>query len=172
MVAERSPRTFGETPSTLGSVEAADELVLTTAARSLRRALGPTAWAVLEELTSQGTLHAEGVVVVATNLRGLAEALGLGRDAVAGALQALALAGWVRSEPARGTGGRFGAGRYLVSANDALRRAPAVVLAPSRRPTRSPKASSQRPEQLTLLDLAPSERLSHATSHATAATTP
>lgn len=108
---------------------------------------------MLEELTTEGSPgdHA-GVVVVSTNLRDLADALGLGRDAVAGALQALALAGWVRSEAARGAGGRFGAGRYLVATNPALRRLPATPTA--RRPrVRAVTPPSPRDEQLSLLDL-------------------
>jgi len=131
-----------------------DELVLSAAARSLRRALGPTAWAVLEELTTEGSPDAEaGVVVVATTLRDLAEALGMGRDAVAGALQALALAGWVRSDTARGAGGRFGAGRYLVLTNPALRRLPAAATPRPPRARTATTSPSPRDQQLSLLDL-------------------
>lgn len=157
-----------------GRVAPADELVLTTAARQLRRALGPTAWVVLEELTAEGTLDGEagpeGVVVVATNLRDVAEALGLGRDAVAGALQALALAGWVRSEAARGSGGRFGAGRYLLSTNPALRRASAAPRPRPHRAATSMPPPSQRPQQLSLLDL--SSSADTVSSPPTATTTP
>lgn len=147
----------------------ADELVLTVAARSLRRALGPTAWVVQEELMSLGAAEAEaGVVVVAANLRDLADAVGLGRDAVAGALQALALAGWVRSEAARGPQGRFGAGRYLVSSNAALRRVPATPAARPPRPPRAARTNPTRPprlpEQLSLLDLSSTPNVPTSTS--------
>jgi DNA-binding transcriptional MocR family regulator len=128
---------------------------------------------VLEELTSLASPDGEaGVVVVATNLRDLADAVGLGRDAVAGALQALALAGWVRSETSRGSRGRFGAGRYLVSSSSAPRRLPAGV------PTRPPRAVSttttspqlpQLPQQLSLLDLSSTPNVPSIT---TATTTP
>ena len=147
-----------------------DELVLTAAARSLRRALGPTAWVVLEELTSLASPDGEaGVVVVATNLRDLADAVGLGRDAVAGALQALALAGWVRSETSRGSRGRFGAGRYLVSSSSALRRLPAGAPTRPPRAVSTPPPSPQLPQQLSLLDLSSTPNVPSITS---ATTTP
>ena len=149
---------MAERPRRPGAADGApaDELVLTAAARSLRRALGPTAWAVLEELTAEGSPDADGdagVVVVATTLRDLAEALGMGRDAVARALQALALAGWVRSDAARGAGGRFGAGRYLVASNPALRRAPAAPTARRPRAALAVTPPSSRDQQLSLRDL-------------------
>lgn len=155
------------------------ELVLTTAARSLRRALGPTAWVVLEELTSRGSREAEtDVVVVATNVRDLADSLGLGRDAVASALQALALAGWVRCEAERGSGGRFGAGRYRVSTSSALRRArEATTPRPGDATVSVTTRPRQRDQQLSLLDLstittkadntATDDPLSSATNNAT-----
>lgn len=150
-----------------------DELVLTAESRSLRRALGPTAWVVLEELTTCGTLDpADGTVVAATTLRDLADALGLGRDAVASALKALALAGWVRSETARGAGGRFGAGRYLVSTSPALRRVAALA---TPRPARSGTTATTRQSrdlQLSLLDLSVPARVPRVRPTSKATTTP
>lgn len=165
MVPEQRSGVFGEKSAPAG----ADELVLTAAAGPLRRALGPTSWVVLEELTATGSPGAAGTLVVVTSVRALAESLGLGRDAVAGALQALGLGGWVRWVPARDDGGRFGAGRYVVSGNPALRRAGASAASRASRPKGSsatksrPRPSSSTPakpettttasEQLSLLDL-------------------
>lgn len=180
MVPEQRPPAFGEKSAPAG----ADELVLTAAAGPLRRALGPTSWVVLEELTATGSPGAGGGLVVATSVRALAESLGLGRDAVAGALQALGLGGWVRWVPARDDGGRFGAGRYVVSANPALRRGNASEASRAAR-RKAPPATTSRPrpssstsakpttattqsEQLCLLD--PSQAMP--APDATATTTP
>ena len=127
-----------------------DELILTSASRALRRSVGPTAWVVLEALTADAVGDGDDLVVI-TSLRRLADELGLGRDAVAGAVQALAFAGRLRVESTRDDGGRFGASRYVVLAGGALRRvsddAPGPSRAAARRPTRPPQR-----QQLTLLD--------------------
>jgi hypothetical protein len=125
------------------------EVLVTVTGHRLRRMVGPTAWVVLECLVADACADDDGEWVVATSVRGLAGKLGLGRDAVASAVQALAVAGLVRVESSRASSGRFGASRYVVT-TDALRRVDAA-------PTRSLTATPPRPrsherEQLTLLD--------------------
>lgn len=137
-----------------------DELVLTSASRALRRSVGPTAWVVLEALTADAVRDGDALVVM-TSVRRLADALGLGRDAAAGAVQALAFAGRIRVESTRNRSGRFTTSRYVVLPVGALRRAdddraPATSAAPRRREHASPR------QQLSLLD----------TPDALAATTP
>ena len=86
-----------------------DELVVTPAATSIRRSLGPTAWVVLEELAASPA---------AMNVRGLADTTGLNKDTVARALGRLIAAGIVRRRPQpNDRGGRFlGAGYELIRA--------------------------------------------------------
>jgi len=70
-------------------------LVLTGAAGSAKAALGPTAWAVLEELTLGAERGGDGRLVATTSVRRLAAALGLDKDTVARALARLSSAGYV-----------------------------------------------------------------------------
>lgn len=83
--------------------------------RSLCRTVGPTAWAVLEELID----GAEGMCplpVVHTNVRRLAADLGLSKDTVARALRGLLDAGLVARSSGRDPGGRFGGTTYVLDA--------------------------------------------------------
>jgi hypothetical protein len=150
------------------------EIVVTAAGRRVRRMVGPTAWVVLECLVADACTDEGGVVALASSVRGLAVELGLGRDAVASAVEALAVAGLVRVETSRSSSGRFGASRYVVAATDALYR-----LDPARPPastTSSPPASCRHErEQLTLLDAfgdASGDRPHEAQTHATSSTRP
>ena len=129
-----------------------DELILTSTSRRLRRAVGPTAWVVLEALTADAVPDGDGLVVV-TSVRRLADTLGLGRDAVASAVQALAFAGQLTVESTRDGAGRFASTRYVVAATDALRRADSAGDAP-RRAMPGRRQSAPRREQLSLLDTA------------------
>jgi hypothetical protein len=140
------------------------EVLVTVTGHRLRRMVGPTAWVVLECLVADACADDDGEWVVATSVRGLAGKLGLGRDAVASAVQALAVAGLVRVESSRASSGRFGASRYVVT-TDALRRVDAA-------PTRSLTAAPPRPrsherQQLTLLDAARDDRPIEAQTRAT-----
>jgi hypothetical protein len=127
-----------------------DELVLTTASRALRRSVGPTAWVVLEALTADAVRDGDALIVM-TSVRRLADALGLGRDAVAGAVQALAFAGRIRVESSRNRSGRFGASRYVVLPAGALRRAADDGGAATSATPRQ-RSHAARRQQLSLLD--------------------
>lgn len=89
------------------------QLVLTDAARGLRRDLGPTAWTVLEELLLDAT---DGEpVVVATHVRRIAEGVGISKDTAGRALRRLIARGVVtRSSGRDPESGCFGRSVYLL----------------------------------------------------------
>lgn len=88
-------------------------LVLTDAARGLRRQLGPTAWTVLEELLLDA---AEGEsMLVETHVRRIAEGVGVSKDTAARALRHLIALGVVVRRSGRDPGsGCFGRSVYLL----------------------------------------------------------
>ena len=126
-------------------------LVLGTAAAWVRRTVGPVAWAVLESLADDADRDGDRTVSH-TSVRGLAGVLGLANDTVARALRRLDDAGLARHEADRQPGGRFGAGRYVLTLPPDLFDAPADVLPPTPTPT-AIKRPATRPhgEQLALL---------------------
>ncbi len=86
-------------------------LTVLPAASSVRRALAPSAWLVLEELA----LSFDGEGTATTNVRLLAAELGMSKDTVARALQRLIAAGLVERTEYRGLGtGQFGTVAYRV----------------------------------------------------------
>jgi DNA-binding transcriptional ArsR family regulator len=94
-------------------------IVVSPHARELRRRLGPTAWAVLEELLSASHGDAGDCHSTAT-VRSLAADLGLSKDTVARALARLRAAGIVIAEQDRAPAGTFAAGRYRICVPDAI----------------------------------------------------
>lgn len=83
-------------------------------ARKLRRLVGPTAWAVLEDLAADA--HPEGSRLVAhTNVRRLADNLGLSKDTTARSLRRLVGAALVtRVEEPRAADGTFARAAYVL----------------------------------------------------------
>lgn len=72
------------------------------------RLLGPTAFAALVVLAADAGRAPDGSLVVAVSARSLASLLGVGKDAAARALRALAAAGLLEVAPqAKGRAGRF-----------------------------------------------------------------
>jgi hypothetical protein len=119
-------------------------VVVGMAARAWRRAVGPTAWVVLEELVAIAQPDANGRWGASTSIRALAAELGLGRDSVDAALRRLRLAGVVTSTaPRQPADGRFGAGRYVVSSDlqASLTGAPQPDLRPVERSVRRATAA-------------------------------
>ena len=116
---------------------------------ALRRAVGPTPWAVLE--TAFAVAAASGDALVAeVSVRQLAETLGLARDTVARALLVLRRADLLTLAQSRTCDGTFAFGRYSIDVPpDAL----ALITAPrNTAPTRHTRRLSSVPvEQLTLL---------------------
>ena len=81
----------------------------------LRRALGPTAWFVLEELAFRATANSEGKLFVQVATRELAGALGLNKDTVT---RALARLREYKHIDVVTRGGSAGAARFAVHAPD------------------------------------------------------
>lgn len=89
------------------------QLVLTDAARGLRRRLGPTAWTVLEELLLDATVGDS--MVVETHVRRIAAEVGISKDSAARALRRLIAQGFVTRRSARDPGsGCFGRSVYVL----------------------------------------------------------
>jgi DNA-binding Lrp family transcriptional regulator len=87
-------------------------VVVTSDARAFRRAVGVTAWAVLEELVLDADADA---LVACTNVRRLAAQLGVSKDTVARALNRLARAGIVvRVVSSRGERGALPTSSYAI----------------------------------------------------------
>jgi hypothetical protein len=98
----------------------ADRCVLITAdSIGLRRALGPTAWVVFEELILAATATPEGWQA-SMSVRALAARLGLAKDTVARALNGVRRAGLVTPIQSRTAGGVFATGSYLLTIPDSI----------------------------------------------------
>ena len=129
-------------------------VTVTAAARPLRRRVGPTPWAVLEDMVCDAERDATGRLVAPTSVRRLAANRGLSKDTVARALTRLIDEGFIRREPvARDPGGSFTSGRYVLDEIELAlllesnQPATATVAKASRR--RSPKTPAP---QATLFD--------------------
>jgi len=83
-------------------------LAIAPDARALKRQLGPTAWAVLEDVALDARLDDAGRLVATTSSRRVAENLGLTSGTVSRALGRLRSLGLVEYARESGTGGRFG----------------------------------------------------------------
>ncbi len=90
-------------------------VVLTGAARDLRRRVGPVAWAVLEDVALDAVPDPGGWLVATTNVRRVADQVGVSKDSAASALTRLARLGLLERQPVlRAEGGRFGRSVYVV----------------------------------------------------------
>lgn len=109
-------------------------LVLSDAARELRRRLGPTAWTVLEELLLD---VADGEpMVVETHVRRIAEGTGISKDTAARAVRRLIAQGVVTRRGGRDLGsGCFGRSAYVLHLE--------AISASSRSPGRRPAMSAR-----------------------------
>lgn len=116
----------------------------------MRRRLGPTAWAVLEQLVAHSH-GSTGTRVAAATVRSLACDLGVSKDTAARAVSRLRAAGIVTVEQARERSGAFATGGYRIDVppcfvlDDDV--AAAATTTPSRRPSRiasRPSAPAQR----------------------------
>ena len=107
-------------------------VVVGAASSDLRRALGPTSWAVLEELLlcSHGTT---GDCVACVSVRSLAASLGLAKDTAARAIRRLRDAGLVTVAQQRTEAGIFDTGSYVNAIpNGVTLIAPTPAAPPSR----------------------------------------
>jgi DNA-binding transcriptional ArsR family regulator len=101
--------------------------VVTGLGREVRRRVGPSAWAVLEELVARGGEVAGQPAVVEVSTAQLAQALGLSADVTRSALRRLVAAGLVEREDLRSSGtSRFAGARYRIVGRTGL--VPAVPI--------------------------------------------
>ena len=89
-------------------------VVVGAAASELRRALGPTAWMVLEELLL-GSTGPVDACVASVSVRALAASLGLAKDTAGRAIRRLRDAGLVTVTQQRTVAGIFDTGTYLIA---------------------------------------------------------
>lgn len=119
----------------------------------LRRQLGATAWAVLEELVTRS--HGPSVAcAAAATVRSLSGDLGVSKDTVARALGRLRDAGIVTAEQSRASTGMFTSGSYRIVVPSCIafsEPAPAVA-----EPRPRPLASRALIAQRSLFDRDPS----------------
>jgi len=100
---------------------------------TVRRAVGPIAWAVLE-CVAASAIRRDDETVSYESARGIAGTLGLAKDTAARALRRLAAAQLVTYVPSRGDNGRFGTSHYrLTLPTDVFN-----IVPPQPAPTESP----------------------------------
>jgi DNA-binding MarR family transcriptional regulator len=102
------------TPEPVRQPEQASGVLVTAGARKLCRAVGATAWAVLCDIALDAEADAHGNLVAATNVRRIADHLGISKDTAARALARLGHAGLVGRQSAPRQNGRFMASVYVV----------------------------------------------------------
>jgi DNA-binding transcriptional ArsR family regulator len=91
--------------------------------RAVKRAVGPTAWVILEDIALDATLDGEGRLVAETNVRRLAANLSLSPNTVTKHLGRLREHGFVLHEEGRGEAdGRFEVSRYVLDPSAAVER--------------------------------------------------
>ncbi|WP_052665360.1 helix-turn-helix domain-containing protein [Nitriliruptor alkaliphilus] len=91
--------------------------------RAVKRAVGPTAWVILEDIALDAHLDGEGRLVASTNVRRIARNLGVSRNTVAKHLGRLREHGFVLHEEVRaGADGRFSTARYVLDPSAAVER--------------------------------------------------
>jgi DNA-binding transcriptional ArsR family regulator len=88
-------------------------LVVGAASLELRRALGPSAWLVFEEMLLRSTTE-RGERIAHVSVRSMAAALGVAKDTVARALSRLRDAGLVTPAQSKSERGLFEAGSYVI----------------------------------------------------------
>ena len=91
--------------------------------RAVKRAVGVTAWAILEDIALDAALDAEGRLVAETNVRRIADNLGLSKNTVTKHLGKLREHGFVLHEEQRDDGtGRYETSRYVLDPSACLER--------------------------------------------------
>jgi DNA-binding transcriptional ArsR family regulator len=94
-------------------------LVIGAASLELRRALGPSAWLVFEEMLLRSTTE-RGERIAHVSVRSMAAALGVAKDTVARALNRLRDAGLVTPAQPKNKRGLFEAGSYVIEVPEGL----------------------------------------------------
>jgi DNA-binding transcriptional MocR family regulator len=99
--------------------EEAEGALVTAAARELCRGVGTTAWTVLCDVALDAEPDPEGRLAAATNVRRIADHLGISKDTAARAFARLTNAGLIGRQSGRSSTGRFTASTYAVHLGDA-----------------------------------------------------
>ena len=122
-------------------------VVLGPAAHELRRYVGPTAWAVLEEMVERSTGDGDHLTAQ-VSIRVLASSLGLAKDTVARAVRRLREIELIDADQPRTNLGSFDAGSYCLAVPE-----PCIAVVRIRQPVGHPSTGSvRRPSgQLSLL---------------------
>jgi DNA-binding transcriptional ArsR family regulator len=94
-------------------------LVIGAASLEVRRALGPSAWLVFEEMLLRSTPE-RGERIAHVSVRSMAAALGVAKDTVARALKRLRDAGLVTPAQPKNERGLFEAGSYVIDVPEGL----------------------------------------------------
>jgi len=94
-------------------------LVIGAASLELRRALGPSAWLVFEEMLLRSTTE-RGERIAHVSVRSMAAALGVAKDTVARALNRLRDADLVSPAQLKNDRGLFEAGSYVIDVPEGL----------------------------------------------------
>ena len=139
-------------------------IVLGPRAHELRAYIGPTAWAVLEEMM-QCSIGDGDHVVAQVSIRSLATSLGLANDTVARAVRRLRDLGVLAAVQARSSSGVFEAGSYCLAvpaprSPPSLRLLPVRLLPAGRRPAARPVSSRCSPRSESPSSVRPSLRSS------------
>ena len=101
--------------------------------RLVNKAVGLAAWGVLEDIALDAALDARGRLVAETNVRRIAENLGLNKDTVTKYLRRLREYGFVLQEETRDdSSGRYDTSRYVLDPSACVER---FTVTPSRRET-------------------------------------
>ncbi len=100
-------------------------VVMSAASRSLRRALRPLAWVILEDVALDAVPE-DGRLVARTSARQVAERLGVDPGTAARALRILRERGFLVLEREKGPAGRFGLSVYVIETIPGL-----TVISPS-----------------------------------------
>lgn len=125
--------------------------------RALCRQLGPTPWAVLQDMVADAARDAAGELVVTTNVRRLASNLGLSKDTASRAICRLVDAKLVSRRPVgRSSAGTFGPGTYALAGTRLACLLSGEPTEPQGRPSTSPRRRRPQPsppDQDSLFDL-------------------
>jgi DNA-binding transcriptional ArsR family regulator len=106
--------------------------------RSVKRAVGVTAWAILEDIALDARMDVEGRLVAETNVRRIASNLGLSPNTVSRHLGRLRQHGFVLHEEGRDVAaGRFATARYVLDPAAALERFTVTPPEPSTEPAKT-----------------------------------
>ena len=93
--------------------------------REVKRAVGATAWVILEDIALDATIDAQGRLVADTSVRQIADNLGLNKSTVARHLAWLRDYGFVLHEEARDAAtGRWDTSRYILDPSTCVERSP------------------------------------------------